>query len=123
METKAVAKYIRISPRKVRLVVDLIRNMDIESARHQLMFLQKGASKPVLKVLESAIANAKQNQKMDASTLAIKEAFVDEGPTFHRFMPRAQGRATAIRKRMSHITIVLTDGKGDSEESKKSSSK
>ena len=111
METRAQAKFVRMSPRKVRLVVDLIRHMGIEEARHQLMFLKKDAAKPVLKVLESAIANATNNHKMDASALQIKEARVDEGPTLHRFTPRAQGRATAIRKRMSHITIVLTDGK------------
>jgi large subunit ribosomal protein L22 len=109
MQAQAIAKYVRMSPRKVRLVVNLIRNMSIKEARHQLLFLQKDATDPVLKVLESAIANAVNNHGMKAENLRIMKAFVDEGTKFHRFTPRAQGRATPIRKRMSHITIVVGD--------------
>jgi large subunit ribosomal protein L22 len=110
MKVHAKAKYIRISPRKTRLVVDLIRGLSIEEARGQLKFSLKAAAKPILKTLNSAIANAEHNNKVKLADLSIAEAYVDEGPTFHRFKPRAQGRATKIRKRMSHITIVLTDG-------------
>lgn len=109
MQAKAIAKNIRISPRKVRLVVNLVRGMSVVQARHQLMFLNKGAAKPVLKVLESALANAVNNNQMNADSLKIVDAFVDEGPTLHRFMPRAQGRATPLRKRSSHITFVVGD--------------
>lgn len=111
MQVQAKAKYIRVSPRKSRLVIDLIRGLSIEDARAQLKFSTKNAAKPILKVLNSAIANATNNLKIDESTLNIVKAYIDEGPTFHRFKPRAQGRATAIRKRMSHITVIVGDGK------------
>lgn len=109
MKVHATAKYIRISPRKTRLVVDLVRGMAIEEARAQLKFSAKNAAKPVLKVLNSAIANAENNLGLDVSNFRVVEAYVNEGPTIHRFMPRAQGRATALRKRMSHITIAVGD--------------
>ncbi len=111
MKVKARAKFIRIAPRKTRLVVALIRGMSVENARAQLKYSLKGAATPVLKVLNSAVANAVHNAHATATDLVVSEAFVDEGPTIHRFTPRAQGRATKIRKRMSHITIVVSDGK------------
>ena len=111
MKVHAKAKYIRISPRKTRLVVDLIRGLSIEEARGQLKFSLKAAARPVLKTLNSAIANAEHNEKAKLADLVIAEAYVDEGPTFHRYTPRAHGRATKVRKRMSHITIVVSDGK------------
>ena len=107
MNVKATAKYIHMSPRKVRLVVDLVRGLGIEEARRQLMFSPKAAAKPVLKVLNSAVANAENNFSMDTTNFVVSEAFVNEGPTFHRFRPRAHGRAAAIRKRMSHITVEV----------------
>ena len=107
MEVKATAKFIHMAPRKTRLVVSLIRGMQVDAARRQLMFSSKSAAKPVLKVLNSAVANATNNQGMSAESLTVSQAFVDEGPTIFRYMPRAQGRATPIRKRMSHITVVL----------------
>lgn len=111
MQVKATAKYIHMSPRKTRLVVDLIRGMSIDAARRQLLFSKKLAAKPVLKTLNSAVANAVNNFGAQEAELKIERAFVDEGPTFHRYKPRAHGRAMAIRKRMSHITIAVTDGK------------
>lgn len=116
MNTKATAKFIRISPRKVRLVVDLVRGLSIEEARNQLTFSSKLAAKPVLKVLNSAVANAENNENVDTTAFVIKEAFVDEGPTIKRFTPRAQGRATMIRKRMSHITISVGPGESSKKE-------
>lgn len=111
MKVQAKAKFIRISPRKTRLLVDLIRGMSIQEARAQLQVSRKLAATPVLKCLNSAIANAQNNFNQDVSNYKVVEAYVDEGPTISRFRPRAQGRAAAIRKRMSHITIAVGDGK------------
>jgi large subunit ribosomal protein L22 len=108
MEAISKAKFIRIAPRKSRLVVSLIRGMSIGAARRQLMVSDKLAATPVLKALNSAIANAVNNLKMDESTLVVSKAFVDEGPKIKRSTPRAQGRATPIRLRMSHITIAVS---------------
>jgi large subunit ribosomal protein L22 len=108
MEAISKAKFIRVAPRKTRLVVGLIRGLQVEAARRQLMVSTKIAAKPVLKALDSAVANAVNNLKMDAKNLVISKAFVDEGPKIKRFTPRAQGRATPIRHRMSHITIVVS---------------
>ncbi len=102
-----------MSPRKVRLVVDLIRGMGIKEARQQLTFSRKAAAGPVLKVLNSAIANAEHNLKADTADFKVMEAFVNDGPTMKRFQPRAHGRATPLRKRMSHITITVGNGKED----------
>lgn len=113
MKVQAKAKFIRIAPRKTRLVVDLIRGLSVAEARGQLKFSLKGASRPVLKTLNSAVANAEHNEKAKVADLVVSEAFVDEGPTYHRYTPRAHGRATKVRKRMSHITIVVSDGKAD----------
>jgi large subunit ribosomal protein L22 len=109
MKTQATAKLrsLRISPRKVRLVVDLIRGRELNDALLQLEFSIKHAAKPVLKLLKSAIANAVHNHNIDESTLVIEKITVDGGPTLHRFMPRAMGRAFKIRKRTSHITLIL----------------
>lgn len=109
MQARAEAKYIRIAPRKVRLVIDLIRGMSVQNARMQLEFSKKAAAKPVLKLLNSAVANAEHNLKVDTSEFKVMAAYVNEGPKFMRFMPRAQGRATPLRKRMSHISIVVGD--------------
>jgi large subunit ribosomal protein L22 len=109
MEVRASAKHIRMSPRKVRLVVDVVRGMETEKALDQLKFIKKLAAKPVIKLLNSAIANAVNNFELDKSNLYIKEIRVDEGPTVYRWMPRAYGRATPIRKRTSHISLVLAE--------------
>lgn len=98
---------LRISPRKVRLVADLIRGAKISDAQKQLAFLSKRSSDPILKLLKSAIANAKNNLKINDENLIISKIFVDGGPVLKRYMPRAFGRAGAIRKRTSHITIEL----------------
>ncbi|EDX23032.1 50S ribosomal protein L22 [Streptomyces sp. Mg1] len=113
MEARAQARYIRVTPMKARRVVDLIRGMDATEAQAVLRFAPQAASVPVGKVLDSAIANAAHNYNHpDASTLVISEAFVDEGPTLKRFRPRAQGRAYRIRKRTSHITVVVSSKEG-----------
>lgn len=107
MEVIAKARHIRISPKKVRLVVDLVRGMDVDRAAAQLKFYRKAAARPVLKLLESAIANAEHNFKLPAGDLFIKKAVVDGGPVLKRWRARAFGRAAGIKKRSSHITIVL----------------
>lgn len=109
MEAKAVAKYIRISPQKVRLVVDLIRGKRIGEAQTILKFTTKYAALSVQKVLSSAIANARQNAHIDENVLYVKEVFVDQGPSLKRWRARAQGRAASIKKRMSHITVILRE--------------
>jgi large subunit ribosomal protein L22 len=106
---RAQAKYVRSSPRKARLVVDHIRGKSVEDARAILRHTPRAAAEPVLKVLESAIANAEHNHELLPEELQIFQVMVDEGPTIKRFRPRAQGRATKIRKRTSHITINLTN--------------
>ena len=108
-ETRARVKYIRIAPRKVRLVVDLIRGKKIGEALAILKLTPRGASPVVEKVLKSAIANAENNHNMDVERLFVKEIFVDPGPTLKRFHPRAQGRAYSIMKRTSHITVVVAE--------------
>ncbi|MBX6394800.1 MAG: 50S ribosomal protein L22 [Alicyclobacillaceae bacterium] len=111
MEARAVARYIRIAPRKVRLVVDLIRGKSVGEALSILRHTPKAASPVVEKVLRSAVANAEHNYNMDTSRLYISKIFVDEGPTLKRFRPRAQGRAYPIHKRTSHITVVVSEKK------------
>lgn len=107
MEVTAKLRYLRKSPRKVRLVVDMIRGLTAEVAEHQLNFLNKGATDPILKLLKSAIANAENNFELKKDNLFIKKITVDQGPTLKRWKPRAFGRASEILKRSSHITIVL----------------
>ena len=105
---KASATHIRISPRKVRMVVDTVRGKSVSQALSILGFTRKKAAIPVQKLLKSAVANAAENDGIsDVDTLVIDRIMVDEGPTLKRFMPRARGRATPIRKRSSHIRIVL----------------
>ncbi|MGM0410756.1 MAG: 50S ribosomal protein L22 [Bacillota bacterium] len=111
MEAKAVAKYIRISPRKARQVIDLIRGKDAQEAKAILRNTPKKASEPISKVLKSAMANAENNHDMFVDDLTVSEAYVDEGPTMKRFRARAQGQASPINKRSSHITVVVTDKK------------
>ena len=110
-QAKATANTIRIAPRKVRLVVDLIRGKKIGEALAILQHTPKAASPVVEKLLKSAIANAEHNYEMNIEELVVSEAFVNEGATMKRFRPRAQGRASAINKRTSHITVVVAEKK------------
>jgi ribosomal protein L22 len=105
---RAKARYVRTAPRKARLVVDHIRGKSVDDARAILIHTPRAASRDVLKLLDSAIANAENNHELVADELKIDKVFVDEGPTLKRFRPRALGRATRIRKRTSHMTILLT---------------
>ena len=109
MESRAVARYIRISPRKVRLIMDEIRGRKVEEALNQLSFAPKKGAIILKKLINSAVANAEQNFEMDVDKLYIKRLFADEGPTLKRFRPRAMGRAARIRKRTSHLTVVLDE--------------
>jgi ribosomal protein L22 len=104
---RARAKYVRTAPRKARLVIDHIRGKDVDQARAILIHTPRAASRDVLKLLDSAIANAENNHDLVADDLRIGRAYVDEGPTLKRYRPRALGRATRIRKRTSHMTIEL----------------
>jgi ribosomal protein L22 len=104
---RARAKYVRHAPRKARLVIDHIRGKDVDQARAILVHTPRAASRDVLKLLESAIANAENNHDLVADDLKIGKVYVDEGPTLKRYRPRALGRATRIRKRTSHMTIEL----------------
>lgn len=109
MQVKAKAKYIRISPRKARLVVDLVRGLDLQEAFDKLTVTNKKAVRFVDKLLKSALANAEHNLELKKDNLYIKELKVDEGPTFYRWMPRAFGRATPLRKRTSMISVILDE--------------
>ena len=104
---RSTARFVRVTPQKARRVVDLIRGLSAAEAQTVLRFAPQAASETVGKVLASAIANAEHNHDLDASDLVVSEAYVDEGPTLKRFRPRAQGRAYRIRKRTSHITVVV----------------
>ena len=115
MPISAKLRHLRMSPRKVRLVADVIRGLDVKVAKDQLEFMNKRAAKPLLKLLNSAIANATDNLKLKKDNLFISELKVDEAPTIKRWMPRAFGRASAINKRTSHINIIL-DTKGEKPE-------
>jgi large subunit ribosomal protein L22 len=106
-EAQARARYVRMTPRKVRRVVDLIRGLPAAEAQAVLRFAPQAASEPVGKVLDSAIANAENNVRLPVESLVVSEAYVDEGPMLKRFQPRAQGRAYRINKRTSHITVVV----------------
>ncbi len=107
MEAKATVKYIRISPSKVRRVVDLVRGRQVEEARRILRFSSLGASRTVARALDSAVANAEHVSGVIPENLVVDRVWVDEGPTLRRFRPRAYGRATRIRKRTSHVTVVV----------------
>jgi large subunit ribosomal protein L22 len=112
MQAKAIAKYIRMTPRKVRLVVDVIRGKDVSVAEDLLRFIPRMASTPIDKVLKSAKANAVNNHDMIEDRLFVAQAFVDAGPTLKRLMPRARGTANIVKKRTSHITIILEERHG-----------
>ncbi|MFH0873139.1 MAG: 50S ribosomal protein L22 [bacterium] len=117
-EARAIGRFIRIAPRKARLVIDMVRGRGINEALYALKYTPKHAARVVEKVLRSAMANAQQNHGVkDIDVLFVKKAYVDNGPTMKRFRPRAMGRATPIKKRTSHLTIVL----GEKEEAKGSS--
>ena len=109
MESKAVAKYVRIAPRKVRVVMDLVRGKNVAEAFAILKFTPKAGAEVVEKVLRSAVANAENNFDMDVEKLFIKTAFVDQGPTLKRIHPRSRGQAFKILKRTSHVTIVVDE--------------
>ncbi|MGH2993028.1 MAG: 50S ribosomal protein L22 [Solirubrobacterales bacterium] len=105
---RASARYLRTSPRKVRLVADQVRGLPIDDARALLQFSPRGAARDVAKLLDSAAANAENNHELVADDLRIAEIYVDEGPTLRRWRPRARGRATKIDRRTSHLTLALT---------------
>jgi large subunit ribosomal protein L22 len=107
MEAKARARFVRIAPRKARRAIDMIRGQTVGEARRILSFSGLGAASPVLKCLDSAVANAEQNPGVVADNLVVSRAFVDEGPTLKRWRPRALGRATRVDKRTSHITVIV----------------
>lgn len=107
MQSTATLRHLRIAPRKVRLLVDLIRGEKVAKALVQLSLSKKHAAVSVKKLIESSIANAVHNHHLDPQSLVIHNAFVNEGKTLYRWMPRAMGRATPLRKRTSHLTIVL----------------
>lgn len=106
-EARATARYVRISPTKARQVVDLVRGRHVDDARRVLRFSTRAASTPIAKVLDSAVANAEHNHELPADELIVVRAWVDEGPTLRRFRPRALGRATRVRKRTCHISVVV----------------
>lgn len=112
MKVKAVARFVRIAPRKARQVIDLIRGKKVGDANTILKFTPRFSADVISKVLNSAIANAENNNKMSREKLVVAEAYVDQGPSMKRYMPRAQGRASLIHKRTSHITIVLAEKEG-----------
>jgi large subunit ribosomal protein L22 len=107
METRASTRYARLTAQKARLVVDLIRGKPVEKAIALLEYTPKRGARTVLKTLRSAVANAESSQRLDVDDLYVKGAWVDEGPTAKRFLPRAHGRATRVFKRTSHITVVV----------------
>ncbi len=109
MEAKAHLKYARISPRKVKIVCDLIRGKDTKTAQAILMQTPKAASELMLKLLKSAVSNAENNHDLDPDNLFVSETYANPGPIIKRIMPRAQGRAYRINKRTSHITIVVKE--------------
>ncbi len=123
MAFEAKLKYLRISPRKVRLVADLVRGKKAEDAQAILAFTVKRASLPILKLLNSALANANNVASKDPSVLFISKITVDEGPTLKRILPRAKGRADRMMKRSSHITIVLDEKWSEEEKEAKKSKK
>ena len=112
---RATARFVRVTPMKARRVIDTIRGKSVEDALALLKFAPQAASEPVAKVVASAAANAENNFGLDPRSLVISEAFADEGPTMRRFRPRAQGRAFHVRKRTSHITVVVESQKGSAQ--------
>jgi large subunit ribosomal protein L22 len=119
MEVKASLKHLRMSPQKARLVIDLVRKLPVEAALDQLKFINKLAAEPISKLIKSAIANAENTYGLERSNLFIKEFRSDEGVTLKRWMPRAHGRATSIRKRGCHLSLVLAEIKDSGKKEKK----
>jgi large subunit ribosomal protein L22 len=117
----ASARFVRIAPMKARRVVDMVRGQDVDDALALLKFAPQAAASTVYKVLESAVANAAGTESLERATLVVSKAMVDEGPTMKRWRPRAQGRASRINKRTSHITIVVQPRAEDTSTSKKTS--
>lgn len=111
MEVKAHLRFARITPRKARLVGELCSGLSVEKAHSQLDFCQKRGGKILVKLLESAIANAKQRGGIDVDNLYVKQVIVNNGPMLKRFLPRSMGRATPILKKMSHITLILDEAR------------
>jgi large subunit ribosomal protein L22 len=109
MQVQAKLRHFRMAPRKARLVTDMIKGMEVEKAINTLQVTNKKCAPVIRKLVESAVANADQRGDMEVDALYISQAYVNEGPTMKRFQPRAMGRATPIRKRTSHITVVLED--------------
>jgi len=109
METRAAVKYIRVSPRKIRLVMDQVRGRKVEEALNILSFAPQKGARILMKLINSAVANAEQNSDVDVDSLYVKRLYADEGPTMKRWRPRAQGRATRINKRTSHLTIIVDE--------------
>lgn len=111
MAVKSVGRYVKVSPRKARLVIDMIRGRYVQEALDILRHTPKAVAKTIEKIVTVGVANAENNEDLDLDidTLYIKEAYVDQGPTMKRFRPRAMGRATRIRKRTSHITVILDE--------------
>jgi large subunit ribosomal protein L22 len=112
MEAKASLRYLRITPRKVRVVADLIRGKNVNAALAQLAYVEKRAAEPLAKLLRSAVANAEQSvkdQSLDVDRLLVSEVMVDQGPSLRRYMPRAMGRAFKILKKTSHISLTISD--------------
>ena len=109
METRAVARFVRISPRKVRLVMDEVRGKKVGDALNMLTFAPQKGARLLRKLIGSAVSNAQHNSNLDPDSLVIKRVYADEGPALKRFIPRAQGRATQIRKRTSHLTVILDE--------------
>ncbi len=124
---RAQARYVRVTPMKARRVIDLVRGMSADQALAVLRFSPQAASEPVYKVVASAVANARhaaeqESRRLDVEELVVSEAYVDEGPTLKRFRPRAQGRAFRVRKRTSHITVVVVQRPERAEKTSRSTS-
>ncbi|MCB1058595.1 MAG: 50S ribosomal protein L22 [Calditrichaeota bacterium] len=118
MEARCVARFVRVTPRKMRLVADLVRGKNVNEAINILKFTHRSASMPTLKAIQSAVSNYAQMHDASSAeidSLTVYKIFADEGPTMHRFMPRAQGRATPIKKRMTHLTVIVAAPHGEEE--------
>jgi large subunit ribosomal protein L22 len=109
MEARAVARYVKISPQKAGLIMDEVRGKKVDEALRALSFSPKKGARLLKKLINSAVANAEANKDIDVDTLFIKRIFADQGPVMKRFRPRAMGRATGIRKRTSHLTVILDE--------------
>ncbi|NWF79485.1 MAG: 50S ribosomal protein L22 [Chloroflexi bacterium] len=110
MEVKAVTRYVRISPLKVRLVMDVVRGMPVDKALATLSYMPQKAAREVARTIKSAAANAEHNFYLDRDALVIKRIYADQGPVLKRFMPRARGMANQIRRPTTHITVIVDDG-------------